>query len=96
METLDRVTWLFLRGDETIRVKLATNGLLLAANGPRYEQRVFRFGDETTAKEFFRLYEQDLTDSGWILQGFVERRTPPPNGVFPAAGDRRRRQEVAH
>jgi hypothetical protein len=95
MDTLARVTWLFVKGNDTIRLKLSPNGLSLAANGPRYDQRVFRFGDEATAKEFLRLYELDLIGSGWTLQGFVERRSPESPGVFTAGPDRRRRQEVA-
>ena len=96
METLARVTWLFVRGEETIRVKLSSNGLALTASGPRYEQRVFRFADSGTAGEFLRLYEHYLVDTGWGLQGFVERRSRQPEAFFPDGLDRRRRVDVAH
>jgi len=95
METLARVTWLFVKGNDTIRLKLSADGFSLAVSGPRYDYRVFRFGDEPTAKEFLRLYELDLIGSGWALQGFVERRSPHSPAVFTGGPDRRRRQEVA-
>ena len=97
METLARVTWLFVRGEESISLKLSSTGLALTASGPRYEHRVFRFADTATAEEFLRLYEHHLVDSGWGLQGFVERRSPQADGFFPEDLDRRRRRvEVAH
>jgi hypothetical protein len=96
METLARVTWLYVRGEETIRVELAANGLAITASGPRYEHRVYRFADKVTAEEFLRLYEHDLSEGGWGLQGFVDRRSPQADGFFPKDLDRRRRREVAH
>jgi hypothetical protein len=96
METLSRVTWLFVRGDDTIRVKLSSSGLTVAVSGPRYEARLFRFADTATSDEFLRLYEQHLISDGWGLQGFVERRSTHGTAAFPKGLDRRRSIEVTH
>lgn len=91
METLARVAWLFVRGDETIRINVTADGLSLAANGPGHERKHFKFGDEPTATEFIRLYEHSLTGAGWALQAFVERRSSNRHSAVPEGGDRRRR-----
>lgn len=88
MTVLSRVTWLFVRGDESVRVSQLDPGLAITADGPGHSERVFTFGDEPTADEFLRLYEQDLLDDGWVLQAFVDRRCTP--GPVPLGGDRRR------
>lgn len=96
MEALARVEWLFVRGEETIRVNRSANGLSVAANGPGHDRRVFKFADEVTAAEFLRLYEHFLAGGGWVLQAFVERRSNAAPGLLPEGGERRRRRQDAH
>jgi hypothetical protein len=88
MEALARVSWLFVRGAEAIRVNYAARTLSVAANGPGHDRRVFKFGDEETAAEFLKLYEYFLTGGGWVLQAFVERRSEQP-GAPTEEGERR-------
>ena len=83
MNERERVTWLFVRGDETIRVNRSANRLAVAASGPGHDRRVFRFADEVTAVEFLNLYERFLVDGGWSLQAFVERRSREVENVVP-------------
>jgi len=90
MEPLARVSWLFVRGEEAIRVNYSAAGLSVAVNGPGHERRVLTFGDEETASEFMKLYEHSLTGSNWVLQAFVERRTGRKADPMPEGGDRRR------
>ena len=91
MESLARVSWLFIRGEEAIRVNYSAEGLSIAVSGPGYERRLFRFGDEDTASEFVKLYEHFLSGDGWVLQAFVERRAGSGTaGAAPERGDRRR------
>lgn len=90
VDTLARVAWLFVRGDETIHISLAADGLSVAASGPGHDRRQFKFGDEHTATEFLRLYEHSLSGGGWVLQALVERRANNGHAV-PEGGDRRRR-----
>lgn len=91
MNARARVAWLFVRGDETVRLNALDNGLSVAANGPGHERRIFKFGDEPTRAEFVRLYEHFLAGAGWVLQAFVERRSSNTPGQLPEGGDRRRR-----
>ena len=93
VNTLARVAWLFVRGDEAIRVDVSADGLRVAANGPGHERRIFKFGDEPTATEFIRLYEHSLAGAGWVLQAFVERRAGNAPDLVPDGGERRRRSQ---
>jgi hypothetical protein len=90
---MERVSWLFVRGSESIRVDFRTDHLAIAARGPGQEERTFRFGDESTAVEFMKLYEHFLVSSGWVLQAFVERRAERGPGPLPRS-DRRRRSDA--
>lgn len=74
MQTLSRVTWLFVRGTETIRVSHLDSTLSVTVEGPGHQERLFTFGDPATLDEFLHLYEQNLVDDGWMLQGFVDRQ----------------------
>jgi hypothetical protein len=90
MEALARVSWLFVRGTETIRLNYSAETLSLAASGPGHDRKIFTFGDESTAAEFLRLYEHSLTTGGWALQAVVERRARALSSATPAGGERRR------
>jgi preprotein translocase subunit Sss1 len=91
MESRARVTSLFVRGDQSIRIECSSNGLSVASHEPGHERRVFRFADTPTAEEFLKLFEQHLAGDGWVLQAFVERRATGSGGPPPAFGERRRR-----
>ena len=93
MELLERVAWLFVRGEETIRVDRSANGLAVAASGPGHDRRVFSFADEVTAAEFLNLYERFLAGGGWSLQAFVERRSREAGNAVP---DRRAPPPLVH
>jgi hypothetical protein len=90
---MERVSWLFIRSAESIRVDFRSDQLAITAHGPGKEERTYTFGDESTAVEFMRLYEQSLGSSGWVLQAFVERRAERGAGPSPPA-DRRRRSDA--
>jgi hypothetical protein len=90
VEPLARVSWLFVRGEEAIRVNYSAEELGIEVSGPGSKRRRFRFGDEETASEFLRLYEYSLSADGWVLQAFVERRGSGRAGS-PAGGRERRR-----
>jgi len=94
MQRLSRVTSLFIRGEESIRLSHLDTKLSVTAEGPGQNQRIFTFGDQATADEFLRLYEQNLIDDGWVLQAVVDRRSG--RGSVPTDGDRRRAVAVAH
>lgn len=93
MESLARLTWLFIRGEETIHVSYSAETLSVSSQGPGHDHRRFAFADEATAAEFLRLYEHYLAGGGWTLQAFVERRAGPPTP--PDTGERRRRRPPA-
>ena len=96
MESLARVTWLYVREDESIRVNRSGSGLSVTTNGPGYDRRVFTFADNGTASEFLKLYEDSLARNGWTLQAFVERRSQQAPGAFLDGADRRSKVPVAH
>jgi hypothetical protein len=90
---MERVSWLFVRSSESIRVDFRSDELAITARGPGQEERTFRFGDEATAVEFLKLYEHFLVSSNWVLQAFVERRAERGTGPVPHS-ERRRRSEA--
>ena len=90
MEGLSRVSWLFIRGSDTVRINFSADTLSLDVSGPGHERKVFKFGDQATAAEFLKLNEYFLTGGGWVLQAFVERRSDRSSGSPPQGRERRR------
>lgn len=81
--------WLYVRGDESIRVTRLPTGVTLLVFGPLSAEHSHQFDSEATLKEFWHWYEQHLLAEGFVLQERVERRSA---GDRPGGGpDRRRR-----
>jgi hypothetical protein len=72
--------WLFLRGEQSIRLVREASGFVLRIEGPGYERQVHAFKDEAEVSEFQQEYENGLLSDGWVLGASQERR---------AGGDRR-------
>ena len=89
---MERVSWLFVRESDSIRVDCRSDQLAITAYGPGPAERTFRFADQFTVAEFMKLYEQHLAADGWILQAFVERRADRASHAPPR--DRRRRSDL--
>jgi hypothetical protein len=66
--------WLFVRGEESIRIVTdrATTTLLEFGPGPR--QTSYRFGSAASLEKFRQTFEQRVLLNGWVLLDIADRR----------------------
>jgi hypothetical protein len=84
--------WLFVRGEESIRIKRASKGVRLLTYGPRDAKSAHDFTSPASLDEFLHSYQQRLKDDGWVLAIVAERRqsdTEVPPGHERRARERR-------
>jgi hypothetical protein len=67
--------WLFVRGEESVRMTRLPLGATLLVCGPGHAEHSHHFDSEASLEEFRRWYEQRLFSEGWAVQGTVERRS---------------------
>ena len=84
------LAWLFLRGDESIRIVRDPNAFVLRVAGPGYERSVHAFKNEDEVGEFQRNFEARLLAEGWILAASQERRSGRDRRQHPRSSERRR------
>ena len=65
--------WLFVRGEESIRITTGPQGTLRIF-GPRDANQSCDFGDAISLEQFVDSYKQRLLDDGWGLAIVAERR----------------------
>jgi hypothetical protein len=87
--------WLFVRGEESIRLTTSPRGTLLIF-GPGDAHQSCDFTEAATLMQFVESYQQRLLDDGWVLAVVAERRqadTPVSPEHERRARDRRKRPE---
>ena len=87
--------WLFVRGEESIRLTTSPTGTLLIF-GPGDTHQACDFTDATTLTQFLESYQQRLLDDGWVLAIVAERRradTPVSPEHERRARERRKKPE---
>jgi len=65
--------WLFVRGEESIRISSPTSATLLAC-GPGIAKRAYNFDNPASMQEFLQSYQERLLSEGWVLAALAERR----------------------
>jgi hypothetical protein len=70
--------WLFVRGNESIRLMRPEAHCALRVNGPGARHEQYDFDREEDRTEFQRSLEAQLMAEGWVLESFSERRGPVP------------------
>ena len=71
---IKRQSWLFVRGDESVRIMSFLSGLTLLVCGPRNAEHAHHFDSEASLDDFRRGYEQRLIDDKWALAEDADRR----------------------
>jgi hypothetical protein len=71
----DAHAWLFVRGEESIRITTGPARTLLIF-GPGEARQSCDFTDAAALTHFLESYQQRLLDDGWILGIIAERRRP--------------------
>ena len=71
---IKRQNWLFVRGDESVRIMSFLSGLTLLVCGPGTAEHSQHFNSEASLDEFRRGYEQRLIDDKWELLAEADRR----------------------
>ena len=84
------LAWLFLRGEESIRIVRDPRAFVLRVEGPGYEREVHAFKDEAGVGEFQRIFEERLLADGWMLGASQERRSGRDRRANSRGLDRRR------
>jgi len=87
--------WLFVRGEESIRLTSSPTGTLLIF-GPGDAHQSCDFTDATTLTRFLESYQQRLLGDGWVLAIVAERRqddTKVPPEHERRVRERRKRPE---
>ncbi|MEE9207623.1 MAG: hypothetical protein V3U67_04495 [Gemmatimonadota bacterium] len=84
-----RQSWLFVRGDESVRMMSFLSGLTLLVCGPGTAEHSQHFDSEASLDKYRRWYEQSLIDDKWVLAEDVDRRRSGQQR--PPARERRRR-----
>ena len=87
------VAWLFLRGEESIRLVQEAHAPILRIEGPGYERQVHAFKDDAELSEFRQDYEGRLLMDGWVLGASQERRSGSDRRGESRGPDRRRRTD---
>ena len=65
--------WLFVRGEESIRITTGPQGTLRIF-GPRDASQSLDFTDAASLGHFVESYQQRLLSDGWVLAIVAERR----------------------
>ncbi len=84
-----RQVWLFVRGDESVRIMSILSGLTLLVCGPGTAEHAHHFDSEASLEDFRRWYEQRLIDDKWVLTEDPDRRGSGQQR--PPGRERRRR-----
>ena len=84
------LAWLFVRGEESVRIVRDPKAFVLRVEGPGYEREVHAFKDEAEVGEFQRNYEARLLAEGWMLGASQERRSGRDRRADARGPDRRR------
>jgi len=84
-----REAWLFVRGDESIRIVRVGKKPELLVSGPGSTEHSHSFDTEASLDEFCRWYEAHLVREGWKLHFSMDRRSSAASS--PSGRDRRRR-----
>jgi hypothetical protein len=66
--------WLFMRGEQSIRVTRAPSGARLLTFGPGEAHQAYDFAGNASLEQFLQEYQQRLLDDGWLLAIVSERR----------------------
>jgi hypothetical protein len=94
MTGLVETIWLFVRGDESVRVIRAATpegGARLLIYGPGNTQATHEFQDPVTCTHREAELERELVHDGYSLEQFTDRRSGlDRRGVPRGVGDRRR------
>jgi len=84
--------WLFVRGEDSIRITTAPTGGALVVYGPREANQSYDFADAGSRRQLRASYQERLLNDGWVLAIVAERRQPDrdaPPGHERRARDRR-------
>ena len=84
------LAWLFIRGEQSVRLVRPAEGRLLVVEGPGAERQRREFEDEASLLEFQRDLEERLASEGWELRATHERRSGRDRRAEPRGADRRR------
>jgi hypothetical protein len=84
------LAWLFLRGNESVRIVRDPGVFVLRVEGPGYEREVHAFKTEAELAEFQQSYETRLRTDGWVLGASQERRSGRERRTNSRGLDRRR------
>ena len=84
------LAWLFVRGEDSVRIVRDPVAFVLRIEGPGYEREVHAFKSEGEIGEFQRNYEARLLAEGWVLGASQERRSGRDRRSDPRGSDRRR------
>ena len=66
--------WLFVRGEESIRIQRASPGIRLLTYGPADATDSHDFASTAALEAFLESYQQRLRNNGWVLAIVSERR----------------------
>lgn len=78
--------WLFVRGEESIRITTGPQGTLRIF-GPMDASQSCDFSDAASLEQFVASYQQRLLNDGWVLAIVAERRQADKQ--VPALHERR-------
>jgi hypothetical protein len=68
--------WLFVRGEESIRMTTKPTGGTLLIFGPGEANQSYDFLDAAALRTFLESYQERLLNDGWVLAIVAERRQP--------------------
>ena len=72
--------WLFVRGEESIRMIKVAETTTLMVYGPGPAQNSNQFDNEASLEEFRQSHEQRVLRSGWVLLDVGDRRVSGRHG----------------
>jgi hypothetical protein len=70
----DADAWLYVRGEQSIRITRTPSGTGLVSYGPRRAEKHYEFASAAALDEFFDSYRQRLLRQGWTLAIMADRR----------------------
>ena len=68
------MVWLFIRGDESIRITRFPTALTLLIHGPGHAEHSHKFESRASLEDFQQCHEQRLLSAGWMLVEVADRR----------------------
>ena len=74
MTSTPQQAWLYVRGDESIRVVKFPIALILRTFGPGHASQTYPFQQDAPLEDFRRAHEEQLLTDGWTLHVTYERR----------------------